>query len=383
MQGDGNAVVYSPGHLAQWESHTAGHPGSTLAIQDDGNLVVIAPGNHPIWATNTVDAGKSVGTPRLQPAPMQPAPTPAATRYVALGDSYSAGEGLAPYLSPTATENDSCHRSSQAYSEVLARKPDAFVACSQQTTDAYYADRETEKAQRKALGADVGLVTLTMGGNNLGWTDTLLKCTKYESETVHNVIHETKDACQAALDATPGKIDAMKAALLTLYRDILNDAPNAQVRVLTYPPLFPLNRSGGGCRIARIHPVQLVIAADVEHQFGLYEQQANFAIIDAVNRTAAGVPGAASRLRVVDTETQFGGYLDKGHTVSCGDTGRPTPWINSIKLSSTDTALYLADSYGGNWDKVSADLFKIYSASFHPTVEGQRQMSLAVQATLS
>jgi hypothetical protein len=68
MQGDGNAVVYSPGHIAQWESHTAGNPGSTLAIQDDGNLVVVAPGNHPIWSTGTVGAGQYVDTPKPPPA---------------------------------------------------------------------------------------------------------------------------------------------------------------------------------------------------------------------------------------------------------------------------------------------------------------------------
>jgi hypothetical protein len=56
MQKDGNAVVYSPGHIARWETGTAGHPGSILALQDDGNLVVIAPGNRPIWATNTIGA---------------------------------------------------------------------------------------------------------------------------------------------------------------------------------------------------------------------------------------------------------------------------------------------------------------------------------------
>jgi hypothetical protein len=74
LQGDGNLVVYSSGHVARWASGTQGHPGTVLAIQDDGNVVLVAPGNHPIWATNTVGSGNFVGTP---PATVSgPAPLP-------------------------------------------------------------------------------------------------------------------------------------------------------------------------------------------------------------------------------------------------------------------------------------------------------------------
>jgi hypothetical protein len=37
--------------------------------------------------------------------------------YAALGDSYSAGEGLAPYLPGSDTQGNTCHRSAGAYSE--------------------------------------------------------------------------------------------------------------------------------------------------------------------------------------------------------------------------------------------------------------------------
>ncbi|GAB2622627.1 hypothetical protein Aab01nite_26600 [Paractinoplanes abujensis] len=52
MQGDGNLVVYGPGHVALWSTGTAGRNGSVLRLQDDGNLVVYAPGNVAVWATN-------------------------------------------------------------------------------------------------------------------------------------------------------------------------------------------------------------------------------------------------------------------------------------------------------------------------------------------
>jgi hypothetical protein len=39
---------------ALWATHTFGHPGSWLRVQDDGNLALCAPGNNPLWASNTV-----------------------------------------------------------------------------------------------------------------------------------------------------------------------------------------------------------------------------------------------------------------------------------------------------------------------------------------
>lgn len=52
MQGDGNLVVYAPGHVAVWASNTANHPGTVLQMQNDANAVLYAPGHVAIWATN-------------------------------------------------------------------------------------------------------------------------------------------------------------------------------------------------------------------------------------------------------------------------------------------------------------------------------------------
>src|SRR5947209_100739 len=71
-------------------------------------------------------------------------------RYVALGDSYSAGEGLEPYQEGSDTEHDRCHRSDNAYAIYVAAKHRVFVACSQVTTDAYW-HRGSEPAQNVAL----------------------------------------------------------------------------------------------------------------------------------------------------------------------------------------------------------------------------------------
>ncbi len=182
----------------------------------------------------------------------------------------------------------------------------------------------------------------------------------------------------------------MEENLIASYTTVLGLAPNAQVRVLDYPPLFP-DRGGNtsGCRIGRINvpgvggaaPIawQLVIAHDVEQKFVALEQQANAAIAAAVSQVQAAAAGG-DRLQLVDVDPQFGGYT--GHTSSCGDTGRPTPWINSLRMSSAQAAVLALDVVGGNWDKLGTDLSDVIAASFHPTHEGQYQMYLALSAEL-
>ena len=86
------------------------------------------------------------------------------------------------------------------------------------------------------------------------------------------------------------------------------------------------------------------------------------AIAEAVHE--AGSP----RLTVVDAERAFGGYT--GHTSSCGDTGRPTPWINSVRFDTSAAARIAANvarNRGASYPRFKTDLFDVYSASFHPT----------------
>ncbi len=336
-------------------------------------------------------SGDSVPTPTVPPAtapaPSTPTTTGPATsqplQYVALGDSYSSGEGLAPFLPGTDTATDSCHRSTQAYSQYVMPEPNWFEACSMQTEAALSSPtmKGQERAQGTYLNQDTGLVTFTFGGNDLEWPSVLWDCTKIQSAIVHNTWFYTSNACNQDISVTvPERIQSMKANLVAAYTQVLSEAPNAQVRVLTYPPMFPdRGDSSSGCRIGRFGPAQAVIASDVERQVVGLEQQANAAIADAVQQVQAAAPGG-SRLQLVDVTQQFGGY--QGHTVSCGDTGRPTPWINSLRMSTTGAAQIDLDASAGRWSQLHSDLFDFYSASFHPTHEGQYQMYLALAPTL-
>ncbi len=81
------------------------------------------------------------------------------TMYIALGDSYAAGQGAGPYL-------DDCYRSENTYSELAAAHAKAIklvtnAACSGKTT------QDVVNTQLRQLNKTTELVTITAGGNNL------------------------------------------------------------------------------------------------------------------------------------------------------------------------------------------------------------------------
>lgn len=139
--------------------------------------------------------------------------------YDALGDSYASGYGAAPY-----TE---CGRSKSAYAEQLDGRMqirlDGFVACAGATTTSLVTGGQLE-----ALDADTDLVTVTIGGNDIGWSTAVVAC-----------LGGTDEQCAGALAATRGRITADLPGLVdTVYTQVAQRAPNARVVVTGYPRLF-------------------------------------------------------------------------------------------------------------------------------------------------
>jgi hypothetical protein len=108
-----------------------------------------------------------------------PASAAAAGSLVALGDSYSSGEGAPPFVRPTNTAGNSCHRSSLAWPALVATstgRPFASFACSGAETaevvrsDSGRNEAERQVAQRERLRKVTApeLVTVTIGGNDVG-----------------------------------------------------------------------------------------------------------------------------------------------------------------------------------------------------------------------
>jgi peptidoglycan hydrolase-like protein with peptidoglycan-binding domain len=329
------------------------------------------------------------------PAPSTTPPTPAGTApstpgtpsapagqlsYAALGDSYSAGEGLAEFLPATDLAPYSCDRSDQAYSQYVTPKPDAFIACSGQKIAGL---NGVVTAPGSPVNASTGLITLTIGGNDLDWASTVKSCLRVEAAVFHFTLAEDSAACTQKLDDARTRLASLQGDLTATYKLLLTQAPNAQIRVLTYPPIFPdRGNSTSGCRVGRAGPAQVVIPAAIEQQFMNLEQQANLAIIRAVQSIQTS-SADGNRIQWVDVESQFGGYLDTGHTISCGATGRPTPWVNAVRLDGVQEAVLADEAARRQWGQLLQDWSNAISpASFHPTHEGQHEMYLALARDL-
>src|SRR5262249_19589807 len=106
--------------------------------------------------------------------------TPTGVSYAALGDSYSSGVGGGSYDPGTDTSSDKSRRSPDAFprpTAAIAGTGVNHLACSGavmsniRTTGQY-----GEPAQLSALPATSNLVTITIGGNDVGFAGVLTKC---------------------------------------------------------------------------------------------------------------------------------------------------------------------------------------------------------------
>ncbi|MDQ1039684.1 lysophospholipase L1-like esterase [Streptomyces sp. V3I8] len=151
----------------------------------------------------------------------------AATGYVALGDSYSSGVGAGSYIS----SSGDCKRSTKAYPSLwaAANSPSSFsfTACSGARTSDVLAN------QLSPLGSGTGLVSISVGGNDAGFSDVMTTC-----------VLQSDSACVARVNTAKAYVDStLPARLDSVYSAISDRAPSAQVVVLGYPRFYQLSGS--------------------------------------------------------------------------------------------------------------------------------------------
>ncbi|MGC0417607.1 SGNH/GDSL hydrolase family protein [Embleya sp. AB8] len=148
----------------------------------------------------------------------------AASNYVALGDSYSAGVGAGDYFS----DSGSCKRSANAYPVLWNNSHPGgnftFAACSGAKT------ADVRNGQLAALNGATSLVTISIGGNDAGFVDTVKSC----------LFGSDGDCSAAVTKAKTYATTKLPADLDATYAQIHNRAPNARLVVLGYPRLFEL-----------------------------------------------------------------------------------------------------------------------------------------------
>jgi lysophospholipase L1-like esterase len=169
-------------------------------------------------SATSVFAGVTVLLITLMPS----ASAASAVHYVALGDSYASGVGAGSYTSASG----SCDRSLNAYSQLWANAhaPASYVstACSgAKTTD-------VTANQLGPLSSTTTLVSLTIGGNDVGFSGVMEDCVLYSTDSC---VAEVDAEDNTARSSLPGWLD-------TTYNAIRAHAPNAKVVVVDYPRFY-------------------------------------------------------------------------------------------------------------------------------------------------
>ena len=343
-----------------------------------------------------------VRSDQVQHAAAPPPITTVTGTYVALGDSYSAGEGLRPFDPNTGPVSDvdggvgnACHRSSQAYSQWLRFEPPdgsngsaapgppgeapvsppiRFVACSgavvADATTPYQVDEAaqgrddlTVRPQLDGVHPEVGLVTLTMGGNDLLFAQLLRRCAltdgcwdePFHPHPIdeHNPDRHTVDYEQVAtrIAARGGSLEAwaqetaneLRAPLRAFYDQLRHDYPNARVVVIGYPHLFP--RGDAGFSFSDCDVVLRYYSKDERNRLDDLQDQ----LTDLMYEQAVG-----AGIEFVSPQQLWAGHEP------CGAKGQYT---NSMKPI------------------ISADV--VDGGSFHPNVDGQKTLARAVACYLN
>ena len=143
-----------------------------------------------------------------------PAPT-APPAYVALGDSFSSGVGAKP-------NSGACLRSRRSYPYLIGRRVTSFRACAAATTG------DVLRHQLRPFPPNTRLVTISIGGNDVGFVDIVATC-----------LLGTSGGCQRrAARAERFLRGELRERLRRVYDLIRERAPDATVVVAGYPRLF-------------------------------------------------------------------------------------------------------------------------------------------------
>jgi lysophospholipase L1-like esterase len=167
----------------------------------------------------------------------------AAANYVGLGDSYSAGPLIPNQISPLG-----CLKSDHNYAHLAqpgVGLPLTDASCSGATTYDMTHTQEVEfgsnPPQFNSLNAETKLVTVNIGGNDIGFAEVAESCI-----TLNPFSTPCKDKYDAGgHDQLGDRIAETAPKIAEVIQGIHARSPSAKVLVLNYPAIFP--ETGFGC----------------------------------------------------------------------------------------------------------------------------------------
>ena len=290
----------------------------------------------PLLMSATPTSPAATGSAATRPAATADSAT-VGLPYVALGDSYSAGYGLQPL---TDRPVPGCAQSAQDYPHRLAAALDldlTDVSCSgavtaDVTSTAQDTGEGTAPPQDAALSSSTRIVTLTIGGDDLGFSQIAAYCVAL-SRNGPLLAHPLQADCRrhytaAGPDNLGDKLrTTVSPAVAATLRTIHTRAPNAKVFVLGYPALAPdaADTPPGGCfrpTVGYPLPADGYPFTNTDVPFLLQTEQ-------ALDSTISADALAAGDTFVPTLEASV------AHT-PCAASTQPagTPWVNGLSLSS-------------------------------------------------
>ncbi|WP_018657172.1 SGNH/GDSL hydrolase family protein [Actinomadura flavalba] len=260
-------------------------------------------------------------------------PVEAATAgaYAALGDSYSSGVGAEGGLADR-NPLERCRRTSKAYFHAVAAAfpfaESGHFACSGATTRHVLNGKSGEPSQVGRLGPGTSLVTLSVGGNDVGFSKIIANCV---------VKLPWSGKCTGQGPEIAGRMAELRVALPTVLDRITAAAPNARVLVMGYPRAFSELAGTAGDNLTVVEQRWLNARAhDLNELIRLAAAEADERL------DAAGRPGS---VEFADAYSAFAGH----------EAGSADPYMNGL---SVDLGALEAEP-----------------RSFHPTARGHEALA--------
>ncbi len=166
-----------------------------------------------------------------------------AANYVSLGDSYAAGPLIPNQISPLG-----CLKSDHNYAHLAApsfgiqlRDPSCSGATTVDMTEAQSIEFGSNPPQFNSLDAETTIVSLTIGGNDIGFSEVAESCI-----TLNPFSHPCLDKYDSGgKDQLAERIAATAPKVAAVLQGIHSRSPSAKIYVVNYPAIFP--ETGFGC----------------------------------------------------------------------------------------------------------------------------------------
>lgn len=261
----------------------------------------------------------------------QAPPFDATAGYVALGDSFASGLKIPPLVGGAPP---GCGRSTKNYAHLIAARKNvtAFTdaTCSGAKTGDLSAGQRTSGSpppQLDALRPETALVTIGIGGNDIGFGEIVETCAT-KAMSVTSLKPCTDFYNDHGADELAQRIGEVAPKLAEVLAAVKQRSPHAKVMVIGYPAILPED-SLGCVTQAPFHPGDLPYLRDLTVR------------LNSMLRDAASNAGAA----YVDVQA-----ASKGHDVC-----RPADerWVEGIRPAADDAAPMHPNSRG---HEAAADL---------------------------